>query len=407
MFAPSFATARRRPATAHRVHRRSLAPAAAATLAALLAVAPPRAARAQAEPPPAGPVAVSGAVHGPGGISIVGAEVTVMPRLAPTAVGVQHRTYTDDAGRFRIPAVAAGRASVVVRRIGYRLATQDVVLDGRPLALEVEAVPQQLSAVVVQSRRRVYDGPLADWNRRRDFGMGRFITREEIDRRNPLRTSDLLRTIPGIMVQNSRGQSVVRIRGNRCDPLVFIDGMPAYAGYFDIDALVPSTLEGIEVYAGLGTVPVELRGSRGEHTCGVLALWSRMPEPRRRTKKKPVTAEDLAALVASATLYTADQVDVPAKVDPENPVEPVYPDSLKRAHVPGEAIVEFVVDTAGVVETETVGVVASSDPKFGEAVRYAVPAARFTPALKAGRRVRQLVQLPVRFELGNQVSKDD
>jgi hypothetical protein len=60
-------------------------------------------------------------------------------------------------------------------------------------------------------------------------------------------------------------------------------------------------------------------------------------------------------------------------------------------------IAEFVVDQAGRVETETFGVVSSSDRLFSEAVRRALPDVRYTPAIVNGRAVRQLVQQPFMF----------
>jgi TonB family protein len=193
--------------------------------------------------------------------------------------------------------------------------------------------------------------------------------------------------------------TTVRLRGAGCDPLVWVDGTPALAGYFDIDNFTPNTVGGIEIYSGVSEVPVELRGPRGEERCGVLAVWSRMPERKpRQSKKKAVTAEELNALIASATVYTADQVDRPVQVDSTIPVDAYYPDSLKQKHVSGEAVVEFVVDTVGRVETETINVVLASHPSFGRAAREAVWSARFVPAMLRGRTVRQLVQLPIRFQ---------
>ncbi|MGH7720447.1 MAG: TonB family protein [Gemmatimonadaceae bacterium] len=80
------------------------------------------------------------------------------------------------------------------------------------------------------------------------------------------------------------------------------------------------------------------------------------------------------------------------------PVGTVSRAELHAAGATGGVVAEFVVDTAGRVELETFNVVSSTHPRFTEAVRRALPAARFTPALLAGRRVRQLVQLPFRFE---------
>ncbi|MBV9881054.1 MAG: TonB family protein, partial [Gemmatirosa sp.] len=95
------------------------------------------------------------------------------------------------------------------------------------------------------------------------------------------------------------------------------------------------------------------------------------------------------------------QVDRPAAMNPEFPLEPTYPDSLKSARTGGSAIVEFVVDQEGRVETETISVVMASHPAFGRAARDAAFSVRFVPALFHGGPVRQIVQLPVQFQLAN------
>ena len=374
-----------------------------ALLTLLTAAAPAHALPAAAAPQVAdSTVPVSGVVRSADGVALVGAEVTLTPKLSAPGVTMGRRTVTNDSGRFLIPTIPHGQATIVVRRIGYRPATVETPVPSPvALAFVLEAAPVQLGRIVVQDRRTQYEGPLAAFNRRRDLGFGRFITRDDIERRNALRTTDLLRSVPGLMVGPSRtGTQAVRIRNNTCAPLVWLDGSPALAGYLDVDAFDPNTLAGIEVYNGVGTVPVELRGPRGEERCGVIALWSRVAEPRpRRSKRKPVTAEELASAVAAATLYTADQVDQPAQPDSTEPVQPYYPDSLKAAKIPGHVLLEFVVDTLGNVETETIGVVLSTHPRFAEAARNAVWRAAFVPAIRQGRRVRQLVQLPVQFEV--------
>jgi TonB family protein len=347
-------------------------------------------------------VNVLGVVRSADGTPLVGAEVVLTPRLSAPGVTMGRKTITDDSGTFRIPSIPEGAATIAVRRLGFKPATIETPVPSTvPLAFALEPTAVQLSKVVVQDRRGRYEGPMANFNRRRDLGFGRFITRDDIEKRQALRTTDLLRTLPGVMVSPGRtGISQIRLRSNNCPPFIWLDGSPALAGYLDVDAFDPGTLAGIEVYNGVGTVPVELRGPRGEERCGVIALWSRTAEPRpRRPKRKPVTADELAALVASATVYTADQVDQPAKPDDDEPLEPYYPDSLKATKTPGHVVLEFVVDTLGNVETETIGIVLSTHPRFAESARNAVWRASFTPAIRQGRRVRQLVQLPIHFQV--------
>lgn len=343
-------------------------------------------------------------VRGPGNTVVVGAQVSAGPVRTEPGLTFARAGTSDDYGRVRLPGLPTGRTAVSVRRIGYRPLSLEVTLPiagTEPLSVMLEAVPQQLATVVVRADRRGrYQGRMADFNRRRDMGMGgRFFNAEDIDARHPIRTTDLLRMVPGLQVVSTNGiTNVLRLRGNRCDPFVWIDGAPAMSGYLDVDMFAPSTLAGIEVYSGVATVPVELRGPRGEGACGVIALWTRMPDPRPRRPKKSYTAEDLAALVASATVYTADQVDRAAALDTTEAFELAYPDSLRRNGISGEALVEFVVDTEGKVEWETVGVVAATNLRFGDAARTAVRTAKFLPAEKAGRAVRQLAQLPLRWD---------
>lgn len=399
-----------RPAPRHAPSRRAHAVllASLATVA-LLGALPARAAIAQTVATPApiaepGTEVLSGTVHGEGRTIVVGAQVVVTPVAerggAPTAAA--RATVTDDDGHFRVPGLPSGRVTLAIRRIGFQAVKLDTVALSTP-ALDVTLTPvaQRLAAVVVRERRRGnYTGPLADFNRRRDMGFGHFITATDIDNRHPLRTTDLLRMVPGVEVFGNGPTNALRLRNARCAPFIWLDGMPALAGYLDVDAFDPSSLGGIEIYTGVATVPVELRGTRGEESCGVIALWSRMPELQPRTKGRTYTAADLERLVEAAKVYTADQVDRPAHLDSTKTLSVSYPDSLRDTHTPGRATVEFVVDTTGAVESGTIGVVSASHPGFADAARRAATDARFVPAEREGHTVRQLVQLPLRWETG-------
>ncbi|HEY0777906.1 MAG TPA: TonB family protein [Gemmatirosa sp.] len=374
-----------------------------AAVACLALALPARSISAQT-PAVSGLEVVSGTIRGANHTGVVGAQVTVTPVAARggAATGPARVTISDDDGHFRIPWLPRGPVTVAVRRIGFQALSLDTTAAGLP-ALNITLVPvaQRLAAVVVNARsRHEYKGPLADFNRRRDLGFGHFVTATDIDERHPIRTTDMLRTIPGVMVYTSGPFSGLRLRNANCSPLVWLDGMPALSGYLDIDAFDPMSFAGIEIYTGVSTVPVELRGARGEESCGVIALWTRMPELRPKNRGHTYTAEDLARLVDAATVYTADQVDRPAHLDSTATLAVSYPDSLRNTHTPGEATVEFVVDTTGAVEAGTVGVVTASHPRFADAARAAASDARFIPAERAGHTVRQLVQLPLRWEAG-------
>lgn len=336
---------------------------------------------------------IAGVVRDSAGAGIAGAEVSV----AGSARGV----HSDDAGTFQLGGLPAGAVTLHVRRLGFApVDTRVVVQDAATthVAVTVTEVARELGAVTVRAQRyHRYTGYLAGFYARRDLGFGRFITGAEIEARHPLRLTDVLRTVPGIQVLSpSLGDSHVRIRGNRCAPVVWIDGMPAIAAEFDLDALDPNSVAGIEIYAGPSTVPAEYVVPFGPTACGTILIWSRRGGPPPRPAEA-ITAARLDSLVASLRVYTADQVDTPVRVDPAAPVSPHYPDSLYRARVPGRVAVEYVVAPTGRAEIATLGIVSSSDPLFVQSVRRAVARARFIPARLGGRTVSQVVRQSFAF----------
>lgn len=76
-----------------------------------------------------------------------------------------------------------------------------------------------------------------------------------------------------------------------------------------------------------------------------------------------------------------------------------YPEAMQEQNREGRVVVQFVVDTTGIAELRTFHVIEATDAAFAAATKAAVATARFSPAEVAGRKVRQLVQLPVTFSL--------
>lgn len=76
-----------------------------------------------------------------------------------------------------------------------------------------------------------------------------------------------------------------------------------------------------------------------------------------------------------------------------------YPDMLRSANVEGEVLAQFVVDTTGRVEANSVKILKSSHDLFTNAVQQALRSARYYPAEIGGRKVKQLVQQPFNFTL--------
>ena len=157
--------------------------------------------------------------------------------------------------------------------------------------------------------------------------------------------------------------------------------------------------------------------------------------PRRRAARAAGLAAAAALLVAVACMApgpnmvvgptdaAADAAPAPAVVDAnatflEFQVEqaaaqipgrgaPKYPPSLREQGVTGQVIAQVVVDTTGRVDVRTFKVLESSHPLFSESVRNALAEARFRPAEVGGRKVKQLVQLPYTFNIGEPLRIDD
>jgi TonB family protein len=345
---------------------------------------------------PAAPGMLAGTVRDSSGAGIAGAEVTV--------AGTGLRAHTTAQGEFRLTNVPSGSVTVSVRRLGFAPVLASIVIganEAAAISVVVTPLAQAPAQIVVRGDRRFEDyGRMSGFYQRKSRSSGgHFITREQIDQRNPAQLTDLFRSVPGARIHSSTFNNVVRFRGMRCAPLVWLDGFPATAGEFDLDALDPYIVEGIEVYLGVATVPPEFRWVRGGGSCGAIVVWTGFEQRRRKQRMAAAPPTELAKQIDEGRLFTADQVDVVARTDSGGSVRPAYPDSLYRQHVTGHVLIEFVVDTTGLVVSESASAISSTHVLFTEAVRRALRDARFYPATIAGRKVRQVVQLPVKFEL--------
>jgi TonB family protein len=83
----------------------------------------------------------------------------------------------------------------------------------------------------------------------------------------------------------------------------------------------------------------------------------------------------------------------------EGSAAPIYPPDLIATGTEGQVDVTYVVDSIGRVDTTTIQVLDSNDPRFSESVRTALGDARFRPAKRGGKAVRQLVQQRFRFQI--------
>lgn len=195
----------------------------------------------------------------------------------------------DEDGTFTFSVPEEGRFSLMAERIGYEtVVTPSVRVDRfRSMRVELrmspEAVPLAPLEVVLHVPRPT--SPFhAEFEHRRQRGFGRYIVQEEIEERNPVFVTDILRSVPGVHIGSSgQGRNaivytsrVADLRG-QCPAQIYVDGFHvnrAGGEMFRIDDIVtPSDVFGIEVYRGISTVPPEFLGPQAD--CGVVAIWTR------------------------------------------------------------------------------------------------------------------------------------
>lgn len=206
-----------------------------------------------------------------------------------SVVGTGARVVTSENGRFLMLQVPPGQYLLVVRRIGYAPTSGIIEVPERDtlrLSYTLVRSSNLLDTVRVRSSRVTMR--MFDFEKRRQQGLGQFITQEEIERRGSVQTSDFLRYMRGVQVsQNTTqvfgGTQVYSRRegggydGNQqqqfCPMQVLLDGI-ILPSYFNLDLLPPpKQIAGIEVYSGAATIPPQFGGV--DRRCGLVAVWTR------------------------------------------------------------------------------------------------------------------------------------
>jgi hypothetical protein len=206
----------------------------------------------------------------------------------------QRALRTDSVGCFEFPDVSPGPYRLRATRLGYRDAVGDLVLTADSVVdveVRMSVAAVVLAPVTVTSRSTRDVSPvLRGFYSRMEHGAGRFITREEIEARHPVRITDMLRNLPNMRSTPARmgtsGSGLTHgANADRCTVVFFVDGMqvnqPATPGTratvrqdMAIDDYVqPDEVEGIEVYRGEADTPAEF--STRWVQCGTVVIWTR------------------------------------------------------------------------------------------------------------------------------------
>jgi Carboxypeptidase regulatory-like domain len=241
----------------------------------LVAIAYTPCQRLEAQTAPKASVVIAGVTDAQSGAPLADALVSV------SDLNISART--DWSGEVRISNVAVGQHKFEIRRAGYQPLDVDLLVQGDsigPVFRLVKAGTPALEPVKVAGDPST--SYLADFERRRAQGRGRFLTAADLDQKqNRSLVAVLSSAFGGLMSTPDParpGHNILMTRRTKprltnvdvhCGVDIYLDN----SQYLDdLEALHPSDLAGVEYYP-IESAPGEYR--KLTDNCGVLVLWSR------------------------------------------------------------------------------------------------------------------------------------
>jgi hypothetical protein len=233
-------------------------------------------------------------------VTVIRSNGTPIPGAQVSVAGDTVLAISGPEGRARLADAPLGTRAVEVRAIGF--APQLIAVDLRGGKTATAQVRLAASAQVLDTVRVV--GLRGDkwsatgFDQRKALGQGYYLDRADIERRQAIRFTDLLRTVPGVTVGkgDQYGSTVLAMRGSSiagCSPALYIDGIPFMSatsteagtgasrtvagGLGPDDFLIPAQLEAIEIYPSTAGVPAQYSSNGG--ACGTILVWSRSSRP--------------------------------------------------------------------------------------------------------------------------------
>lgn len=199
--------------------------------------------------------------------------------FAEVSVGAL-RTRTDSVGHFYLSFSKRDSVTVEIRRMGYELITFTLSADeatGKDLDVILNFLPYALPEVTVENPSFRHMTPLAGFDERRARGVGIFLTKADIARRNTDRLSHILRGEPGVIITRGRdGRESLRFTRAKpgCMPQYWVDNLPVRD--FGINDISARDVEAIELYASFASTPGQFI-REPTLTCGTVVIWSKRP----------------------------------------------------------------------------------------------------------------------------------
>jgi hypothetical protein len=230
---------------------------------------------------------ITGVVRDAQGQPLAGAEVFAGRTDKPAV--------TNEQGRFRISPAPSGRLWIAARKIGYAPVRGSITVSNgeqQDVELTMESLPVTLPEIKVVERSGMKIDRLNDyWRRSRTGYGGHFITRDDLERRNPITLVHVVRPyLPRAALARWEQHSwdyqydfmfgVASARplgglGERCSPAISIDGGAALGGW-ELEDFPVDEVEAVEVYKPRWSeVPIEYQHYPRANRCGLVVIWRR------------------------------------------------------------------------------------------------------------------------------------
>jgi hypothetical protein len=210
---------------------------------------------------------VSGVVRDAAGAPVADVEVGVI-----RGERLQQFVTTAADGTFLLSGFSSGLVPLRIRRLGYAIQFMDV--DSRtPAATSLQIVLREVASQLDEVLIAADDRKLSEYYQRKQqrSSFARFLEHSEILRLGARNSSDLFRTVPGVVISTSTGGNIIRVRG--CQPMVWIDGQRVPGAELD-EVIRPNDIAAIEFYPSNAGIPAQYT-ERGNRLCGSVLVWTR------------------------------------------------------------------------------------------------------------------------------------
>ncbi len=251
--------------------------------------------------------AIAGTVVDTAGAPVANADV----RIAALSLVAR----TDSAGRYRLSDVAAGTHTVIVRAIGFEPSSATVTVTGDGEFVQgftLRRSVNTLDSVTVRAARP--DPRMAEFEENRRVGLGKFLTRADLESRRVQSMSNIMAAVQGVGIvrgmgnrgwilsrrifqpgdcnerpgrSNAGNASYIPDEGEKrqglrcaCYAQVYLDntlmnpGQPADP--FDVNQFNPDQIEAVEWYATPASTPAKY--AKLNSGCGVYVMHTRRPK---------------------------------------------------------------------------------------------------------------------------------